>query len=114
MISFIYNLFNNIFSSLHAFRINLFSITKGLILTALIPFVYMSLFIPFFTSLEALIYSVSYVFGNGLLFLFINTFWSVHVNLCVSFILSLKLTLYFHHLYLQVRLFQFESLRAIK
>lgn len=114
MNSFIHFLFNNSFSALHAFRINLFTVTKSMVVTAILPFVYITLFIPFFTFLESLIYFVSYIFGDGLLFLFINTFWSVHVNLCVSFIFSLKLTLYFHHLYSQVRLFQFQSLKVIK
>lgn len=114
MNSLIRSLFNNSFSALHTFRIQLFTISKSLIITALLPFIYISLFIPFFGSLESLIYSVSYFIGNGLLFLFINTFWSIHVNLCISIILALKLTIYFNHLYSQVRKFQFQSLRVIK
>lgn len=114
MSEFIRSLFNQSFLSIHLFKIKLFSLAKSALLLSLLPFIYISLFIPLFTFLESLIYSVSYFFGHGLLFLFINMFWSVHVNLCVSIILSLKLTLYFNYLYSHVRKFQFQSIRVAK
>lgn len=114
MTTFIRELFNNLFASLHAWRINLFNVAKSALVFGLLPFLYAALFVPMFFALETMIVSVAFVFGNGLLFNFINTFWSVHINLCVSFIVSLRLTLYFHYLYSNVKKFQFESLRVLK
>lgn len=114
MTTFIRELFNNFFSSMHAWRINLFSLAKSALVFGLLPFLYAALFVPMFFALELMIVSVAFVFGNGLLFNFINTFWSFHINLCVSLILSLKLTLYFHYLYTNVKNFQFQSVRVLK
>lgn len=114
MATFIRELFNNLFSSMHSWRSNLFLLAKSALIFGLLPFIYVSLFVPMFFILESMIVSVAFIFGDGLLFNFINTFWSVHINFCVSVIASLKLTLYFNYLYTNVKKFQFQSVRVLK
>lgn len=110
MISFIRSLFQGWFSRYHDLKISSFSIAKSALLTVLVPFVFGALFVPMVMAQEALIYSISIFLGDGLLSNFVNVFWSVHVNICISTIYAFKLTVYFNTLYSSLRKFQFQTM----
>lgn len=114
MTAFLRSLFSGALGKYSDWRLSLFSAAKTALLVGLLPFVYVTLFLPMFASLEASVLAVEYVFGLGMLSKFVNYFWSVHVNLCIAALLSLKLTIYFNSLYTQMRQFQFQGLGRTK
>ena len=114
MISFIRSLFQGWLDRYHGFRLSLAVASKSLLITALLPFVYVSLFVPMFMAQEGLIYGISIFFGDGVLSTFVNMFWSTHVNLCISTIYAFKLTLYYNTLYSSMRKFQFSTMDKLK
>jgi hypothetical protein len=114
MMAFLSSLFNAALGKYSDWRSSVFTALKRGLLLVLLPFVYVTLFLPMFSSLEASVLVVEYVFGFGLFAKFVSYFWSVHVNLCIAALLALKLTIYFNNLYSQMRQFQFQTLGGIK
>ena len=114
MIAFIRSLFQGWFSRYHDWKSSLASVTKSALVTALLPFVYLSLFVPMFMAQEALIYGLSIFIGDGVLSTFVSMFWSPHVNLCVSTIYALKLSIYYNSLYSSMRKFQLATMDKLK
>lgn len=112
--AFLSSLFSVALGKYSDWRLSVLSVAKRALLVALLPFVYVSLFVPMFASLEASVFAVQYVFGVGMLSKFVNYFWSVHVNLCIAALLALKLTIYFNSLYTQMRQFQFQGFGRTK
>lgn len=114
MISFIRSLFQSWFGKYHDFKTSIFSASKAALVAVLLPFVFTSLFVPMVLAQEGLIYSMSNFLGESILMNFVNMFWSVHVNFCVSTIYAFKLTVYFNTLYTSVRKFQFHTMGKLK
>lgn len=111
---FIRDLFQNAVNTFSSWRNSVLSFFKSALLVGLLPFIYTTLFIPMVAAQEALIFSINIFLGSGLLSTFINSFWSYHVNICISAVYAFKLTLYFNNLYSNIRQFQFLNIVRIK
>lgn len=107
-------LVQSFFGRLHDRKLSFFEATKSLLVTAILPFIFVGLFVPMVMAQESFIYALKTFFGDGVLSDFVNMFWSVHINFCVSIIYSFKLTVYFNDLYTQSRSFQLSTMGKLK